>query len=230
MLTLTTKAWIGSGASVNAKDDIAVLANARSTVVSVVAGVGVGTVGVAGSVSVTVLHEHTFACTGGALIADDSGCTGSGASLNADGNVLVGANDDTRLVLVTAAIACGYVGVGAAVGVAAMDKETRAFLGGGSVVNALGTGNDLTGVSNGTVSSSGFGSLGAFRGLAVQATASEDVFGLTPAVGACFVGVAGGVAVTRRATQASAFGFNSSTPRRSGGAEYFVSVFLLWTV
>jgi hypothetical protein len=65
---------------VNARDDISVTANAKDAVLSVVAGAGGGTVGVAGSVSVTILNAHTFA----------SPVVGAG------GDVLILASDDTK--------------------------------------------------------------------------------------------------------------------------------------
>ena len=66
--------------------------------------------------------------------------------------------------------------------------------------------------TNGSPRRDGFGDSASatFHGLAVQATSSEDVFGLAPAVGGGFVGVAGGVGVTllgvttRRSSAASA--------------------------
>jgi hypothetical protein len=149
-----------------------------------VAGVGGGTVGVAGSVGVTVLTVHTWASTG------------LGVTLKAGGDILVGASDDTRLLLIQASLAVGYVGVGAAVGVAVLNKDVQAFIGAGSNVTAGGNGAGLTGIRNGNISGSGFANLGGFHGLAVQADSSEDIFGLAASVGGGFVGVAGGLNVT----------------------------------
>ena len=50
--------------------------------------------------------------------------------------MLVSANDSSRFVLVTVAVAGGFVGVGLAVGVAVLNKDTEAYLGANSVVNA----------------------------------------------------------------------------------------------
>ena len=196
--TLDTNAYVGSGTSLNARQDVSVTANGKETVVSVAVGAGGGTVGVAGTVAVTVLNVHTYACTGSPASFGAYDCTSGGATINAGGNVLVGAADTTKLVLVTIALAGGYVGVGAAVGVATLTKETEAYLGAGSVVTALGTGAGLAGIYDGTLTGSTFGTHTApiFHGLAVQAYSSEDVFGLVPAIGGGFVGVAGGVGVT----------------------------------
>ena len=133
-----------------------------------------------------------------AVAADAYECTGNGATINAGGDVLVSAQDDTRLVLITAALAVGYVGVGVAVGVATVDKETKAYLGSNSVVDAKGHGTGIgpNTIFAGSVSDSGFGRLSDFHGLAVQSYSSENIFGLAPSVGGGFVGVAGGIGVT----------------------------------
>ena len=79
-----------------------------------------------------------------------------------------------------------------------MDKDTQAYVGSFNTINAKAQGAGLSGVYDGTIGASDFGVLpvNSFHGLAVQATSSEDVFGLAPAIGGGFVGVAGGVGVT----------------------------------
>ena len=194
---IDTSAWVGNNAAINAMRDIAITANSKETVVSVAVGVGGGTVGVAGTISVTVLNVHTYACTGTPTDVNQPwACLTGGADLISNGNVLVAANGTTKLVLVTIALAGGYVGVGAAVGVGVLNKDTQAYLGSGHKIRALGSGAGLGSIYDGTLSGSTFGRHGSFNGLAVQASSSEDVFGLTPAVGGGFVGVAGGVSVT----------------------------------
>ena len=74
--TVTTNAYIGSGATVNARQDITITANTIDKIVSVGVGVGGGTVGVAGTVTVTVLDIHTYACTGTPIGTDGYECSG----------------------------------------------------------------------------------------------------------------------------------------------------------
>src|SRR5204863_9018003 len=119
---------------------VSVTANAKDTIISVVAGASGGQVGVAGTFTVTILNTHTFACLGawqddnGATSNDERGCTAatSGVTVDAGNNVLVAAADGTKLLQITASLAGGYVGVGVAVGVALMTKDTEAFIGAGS--------------------------------------------------------------------------------------------------
>ena len=181
---INADAFIDNNTKVNARNDISVTATAKDTVLSVVVGAGGGTVGVAGSVGVTLITLHTFASTG------------SFVQLNADGDVLVAASDDTKLQLIQIGLAGGFVGVGAAVGVAKLDKDTQAFIGSNNTINGKGNGSGLAGIRNGAYLGSGFGTLVEFHGVAVQASSSENVFGLTASVGGGFVGVAGGVGVT----------------------------------
>src|SRR5581483_5814621 len=220
VVNIDTYAYIGNGAAVNAEKDISVTANGRDTVVGVTAGAGGGTVGVAGTVAVTVANVHTYACTG-TPTSPAYKCQTGGATLNADNNVLVSATDDSKFVLITVAIGAGYVGVGLAVGVAVLHKETAAFLGAGSVVNAKALGGAaLTTVPDGTFNggTQKYGTHGSFSGLAVEGASSEDVFGLAPAIGAGFVGVAGGVGVTLMDVTTTAFIGPDSQVNTAGGA------------
>ena len=61
VINLTTDASIADGAFVDAVDDVKVLAGAKDSIVSVVVEAGGGTVGVAGSVGVTILNVTTKA-------------------------------------------------------------------------------------------------------------------------------------------------------------------------
>ena len=128
--------------------DVIVLATGKEKLVSVVAAAGGGTVGVAGTVSVTLLDTHTYAYTG------------SGVTIEADDNVLVSAKDDTSIVLVTASLAGGFVGVGVAVGVLSASKDTQAYIGANSKVDALALsgGSTLADIYTGNYSGSGFAS------------------------------------------------------------------------
>ncbi|MGU3647355.1 hypothetical protein ACLBXX_20565, partial [Microbacterium sp. C23T] len=226
VVNLNTRAHVGSGAIVRARGDIAVTARAKDAVVSVVVGAGGGTVGVAATVAVSILNTKTYACTG-TPAGDGATCTSGGATLRAGNNVLVLASDDTKAILITAAIAGGVVGVGAAVGIALLTKDTQASLGAGSVVDAAATGAGLPDVYAGTITGDRFDRYGAgapFHGVAIQASSSEDVFGLVPAIGGGFVGVAGGIAVTLLRVTTKAFIAAGSLVNTLAGASAAQSV------
>ncbi|WP_345762181.1 beta strand repeat-containing protein [Diaminobutyricibacter sp. McL0608] len=186
IVTLNTDAVIGTGAVVNAARDVVVASNASDQITAVAAAAAGGAVGVAGVVSVIVLSTHTYADTG------------LGVAITAGNNVLFSAADATKITVVSGGAAVGAVGVGVGVAVTSLTKDTRAFIGAGSAVDALAQqpGVALAGIDDGTVSGSGFGTLPAFNGLAVQARSSENVFGMAVAAGGGFVGVAGGLNVT----------------------------------
>ncbi|WP_367889442.1 hypothetical protein [Humibacter ginsenosidimutans] len=185
IVKLTTDALIAQSAYVAAQRDVDVVATATDAVTSVALTGAGGFVGVAGAASVIVLTTHTYADTGLAV------------TISAGNNVLIGAHDDTTIIAVGGGAAGGFVGVGIGVAVTSITKDTEAFIGAGSIVDAKATQPTTTlgGVYDGSFVGIGFGT-GPFNGLAVQAGSSEDIFGLAVAVGAGAVGVAGGVNVT----------------------------------
>ena len=185
IVNLDTAAYIAANTSVNAARDVFVTANGKDTAVTVVAGAGGGLVGVAGSVSVTVLNTNTYAYT-----LDH-------VAITAGGNVVVAATAPSKIILVVAAIAGGFVGVGAAVGVLSGTKDTRAALGTNNTVTAGACCSTISAtIHDGSVGDSSFGTIGSFAGVAVQATSSQNVFGITASAAGGFVGVAVGVGVT----------------------------------
>ena len=207
LVTLNTDAYIDNSATVNAANgNVAVVATGQDAVVAVVAGVAAGTVGVAGTVAVTILNVHTFASTG------------TDVTILAGNNVLVSAADDTKLTLITASLAGGYVGVGVAVGVALLTKDTEAFIGAGSNVDAQANGAAINGIFNGNFTGSGGFATSSFHGLAVQSASSEDIFGLAASAGVGFVGVAGGVGVTLLHVTTQAFVGNGAIANSDNGS------------
>src|SRR5439155_1696822 len=155
--------------------------------------------------TVTLMDLHTHACLGDwvkptAVDQEDvtHACYAStnGVTINAGNNVLIAARDDSKMLQITASLAGGYVGVGVAVGVAVFNKDTQAYIGQNSTINAKAqAGSALAGIYVGTVTSNGFGTTSSFHGLAVQTTASEDFFGLSASAGGGLVGGAGSVSV-----------------------------------
>ncbi|MEA2197047.1 MAG: mucin9, partial [Solirubrobacteraceae bacterium] len=209
----TTKAWIDDNSSVHARDTISVLANEESTVTTVAVGVGGGEVGIAGSVSVFVLNDHTWAYAGNSV------------TLAADGNVFVAAADKTKLISVAGSIAGGLVGAAVGVGVISVNKDTQAYIGNFGTIDGRALGSSLAGlVSDGSAGGdcsglgSCFGALGSFQGVAVQAGSSENIFGLAAAAGGGFVGVAGGVNVALAHASTKAFIGQHTQVNTLGGA------------
>ncbi len=137
----------------------------------------------------TIWNLHTFADTG------------TGVTLIANNNVLFSATDTTKPLLITASLAGGFVGVGVAVGVASITKDTEAFIGASSIVDALAGGSGEACIYDGSTGNGcsstapGF-ETGTLGGVLVESTSTENVFGLAASAGGGFVGVAGGVGVT----------------------------------
>ncbi len=191
VVTLNSDSLIDESAEVHAAKDVVVMANGKNTIVSFTIAGGGGVVGVAGAVSVIVLKVH------------DNAGTGSSVTIVAGNNVIFNARDETKTIVVAGGLSGGFVGVGMGVGVTSIDKDTRAYIGQLSSVDAKAEGAawmpgdyGIDSISNGNINGKKFGELGSFHGLAVQATSSEDMFGLAIAVGGGFVGVAGGIGVT----------------------------------
>src|SRR5260370_37560863 len=109
--------------------------------------------------------------TGAVLNRTQPANTGTGVSLSDDNNIVVSANDDTTMTLVTASLGGGLVGVGASVGVALATKHTNAYLGSNNVVIVKAQG----------------GALNGHQGLAVEATSPEKLVGFVASVAVGFV-------------------------------------------
>ncbi|MBI5616868.1 MAG: right-handed parallel beta-helix repeat-containing protein, partial [Gammaproteobacteria bacterium] len=202
-LSMKTQAWIGSNATVNARNDVGVTAVASENILAISAGIGGGTVGIGGAVTVPVINNTTTASIN------------SGAKVYAGGDVAVLADDRTDILVVSGAGGFGSVGIGASVGVLSMTKATSAFIGANAHVDALGAGtgisNVLTGGANGTSSLD----TTTANGVVVQATSDEKVFHLAIAAGGGVVGIAGGVAVSLISSGTSAYIDNGAQVNRT---------------
>ncbi len=176
VLKNTTEAYIGDRALVNTQADVDVLAHAREDIFSIGAGASVsGNVAVGGAASVVTIDNTTRAFIGDQNIAD-----GAGATVNAGGSVQVAAIDDTETFTIAGSLGLGIgaVGAGGSVSTTLINKDTQAFVGSASVIDAQG--NRPSG----------------FAGLSVDASSSEDVFSVAAAAaGGFFVGLGGGVTV-----------------------------------
>ena len=136
-----TNAFIGSGVTATVAGDVIVCAEAQETLISVAAGVAVGSVAVGINAGV-----HTFALQTRAFIGDDpSAATLSGAgNVHAAGSVVVSATDTTSINEIVGVLAAGSAGVAAGAGVTVANKEVKAFIGTGAIVTGDGNSTALT--------------------------------------------------------------------------------------
>ncbi|HRO37696.1 DUF4097 family beta strand repeat-containing protein [Thauera sp.] len=201
-----THAAIVDKSAVNAQRDVEVAANSSQEVVSISASLGAsGTVGVAGSVSVLSFDNET------------SASIGDEAQVAAGGNLSVKADDhtDTTLVAGTIALGIGGGGVGAGVGVTLIDKDTRAWIGEGAVVDALGK--DTTDLV--VRSGESLDETTTARGVQVQAASSEDLFTVSAAAaGGLYLGFAGAVSVATVDSDTAAWIGADARVNQGGGA------------
>jgi hypothetical protein len=190
----TTTASIEDGASVNARADVDVDAHSSGDVLTIAAAAAAsGTASLGGAVSFVGIFDTTQA-----NIGDSAASTAAGALVDAGGNVLVDASDDTVAYLITGALGVGVgaAGLGGAVSIVDLSKTTDAFIGSDTTVNALGNTSSLLGILDGKYTSGGFEPLGTFHGEAVQASSSENVTNVA-AAGALgfYAGLAGAVSI-----------------------------------
>ena len=200
-----THAAIVEQSDVKARRDVEVAASSGQEVVSISASLGAsGTVGVAGSVSVLSFDNAT------------SASIGDEAEVAAGGNVSVKADDHTATTLVAGTIALGIGGggVGAGVGVTLIEKDTRAWIGAGAVVDALGKDTaDLVVRSGESVDETATA-----RGVQVQAESSEDLFTVSAAAaGGLYLGFAGAVSVATVDSDTAAWIGADARVNRGGG-------------
>ena len=204
IINFTTKAYIDDGALVNAANDIEIKAEANEDILSIAAGVaGAGEVAVAGSAAVAKINNITEA-----YIGDDATTDAGGAVAVANGNVLISASDNTDIDMVAGglAIGVGAVGVGAGIGVNLITKDTSAFIGSHAQVNAHANSNSLADTIYDGGGSTTVSTLSGFKGIAVQAASSEDLFAVAAAAGIGFAaGVAGGIQVAVIDSDTAAF-------------------------
>ena len=183
IVKINTDAFIGDRAVVDSQGDVRVVAGASEHYISIAVGIAGGLVGIGGAVSVSLVNVNTHAWIG---VAD----------VDAGGNVLVRATDDTDMTVITGALGAGLVGIGASVGISIIKKDTRAFIAEDATVDAHASGPAaLGGVHSGAIVDGAFQKLVAFSGLAVQAASSEKLLGIAAAAGLGFVGVAAAVGV-----------------------------------
>ena len=180
-----TLAEIAANAKVTAKDDIVVSAFGSENMLLAGAGIAVG-LGFGAAIDQLSLDNQTTAHVA------------SGVKLQAGGDVVVIANDDTNNTLIAGAVAIGAVGIGASVGVLSIEKDTNAIIDSNAIVDAFGFGSSTANVLSGSKSPDGNSILrSSTSGVIVQSTSTENLTHFAvAAAGAALAGIAGGVAVT----------------------------------
>ena len=187
----TTLATIGTGATVNALNNIAVEATAQEDIVMIGIGVAAGSVGVGAVVDVLVVGNTTTASIG------DS------AHVHAGGDVFVSAEDDTHVLELSGALAGGVVGVGGAVGVMVIGKDTEATIGADAHVDGLGNGGGVGGTLDGNINGNSFETTTAHGATARRSRARTSRTSSRPVAWICCVSGAVGVAVINVTTDAT---------------------------
>ncbi|RKY41296.1 MAG: hypothetical protein DRP85_06715, partial [Candidatus Makaraimicrobium thalassicum] len=189
VVTNTTTAYIGERAKVAAVGDITVSADAAEDLLSIAASVaGSGSVSVAGAVSVIVIDAKTHAFIGKYAVVD------------AGGNIVVIAVDITDVDSIAGAVGIGLSGggVGAGVAVTIINKDTQAYIGTNTKIDARGNSDTSLTVFSGELNTTtgSFGTTNGIHGLYVGAFSSEDIFAVAAAgAGGAFGGLAGAVTV-----------------------------------
>ena len=130
VITKITEAYIASGSSLDADGNVIVRALSTDHLTSIAPGGSVGgSAGISGSLGVQVFDSTTRAFVGNA------------ARVDADGSVLVDAENSTDLDILAGTVSVGgSVGVGASASVPVINKTTEAFIDHNATVNGRGNG------------------------------------------------------------------------------------------
>lgn len=212
VISNTTNAHIGKSAQVRVARDVQVSANATEEFLSIAVGAaGGGAVGLGAAVSVITLNNQTHA------YIDQRDANQPATSVLVGGNVLVSAADNTKTDIIAGSGGLGLgAGIGAAVGVTNLKKDTLAYIAVGAFVTAGANSPLALSVYSDLDKTSGLQSK-SIKGIGVQATSSEDLFTVAAAGGGGgFVGLAGGVSVSLVNSNTRAF-IGESTNVSSAG-------------
>jgi len=173
-----TEAYIDPGANVRSRRDVQVLATGREDVFSYAMGKAEGTVAVTGPLPITSIGSQTFAYV-------------DGAAVDAEGNVRVEAVDETLTNSRAGGGEVGTVGVGTAVALTLVNKDTRAFVTGVSAqVSGRAMTADTVTVVDDMDDEGVLGSTEA-RGVVIQALSQEEILSSAASGLSGTVGIAG---------------------------------------
>ncbi|MBI3917574.1 MAG: hypothetical protein HY322_11275 [Betaproteobacteria bacterium] len=188
VVEVTTKAQLGASTTVDARDDVAVIATAEESFLIIAAGIAAsGAFALGGGVSVITVNDETLASIG------DS------ADVEAGGDVAVLAEDDSTVTIITGGVGIGIggAGIGASVGIGLFDKTTDAIIGANAIINAKGAGTGYDEILNGDVGGDGSFTRGTAHGVIVQADSTESFTNVSFAgAGGVYAGIAGAIGVT----------------------------------
>ncbi|MEN6411423.1 MAG: leukotoxin LktA family filamentous adhesin [Veillonellales bacterium] len=220
VITDRTDSSIGQSAQVKARNSLTVNAQDGQQLISLAANASIaGETAVAGAASVFYLDNATQATIG------DS------ATVYTGGNTLVNAIDTTGTDLIAgdAAVGFGTAGVGGAVGVTYIKKDTQATVGSNATVDVL-TDPQQSAVNMQAVDKDDSTKFDNVSGLLVQAQTQENVLTVDAAgAGGFYAGVAGAVSVesldlTTHAGIGSSAKINTGDGKRTGGSSQSVTV------
>ncbi|MEN6567595.1 MAG: leukotoxin LktA family filamentous adhesin, partial [Veillonellales bacterium] len=220
VITDRTNSSIGQSAQVKARNSLTVNAQDGQQLISLAANASIaGEAAVAGAASVFYLDNATQATIG------DS------ATVYTGGNTLVNAIDTTGTDLIAgdAAVGFGTAGVGGAVGVTYIKKDTQATVGSNATVDVL-TNPPQSAVYMQAVDKDDSTKFDNVSGLLVQAQTQENVLTVDAAgAGGYYGGVAGAVSVesldlTTHAGIGSSAKINTGDGKRTGGGSQSVTV------
>ena len=174
VLNYETKAFIDDSAIVYTEADILVRANTSEDILSISISAAGGGGTLSGAVSVLDINSVTYAYFG------------QGVSVDADGNIAIEATDITDIDVIAGAVSVNGGGLGASVAVTLIDKDTQAYIGANSTVNARGNSNATLTVPSGDANTSGSYKntdgdyfTETIHGLSIQAYSAEDIFAIS---------------------------------------------------
>ncbi|MFM7114643.1 MAG: beta strand repeat-containing protein, partial [Planctomycetota bacterium] len=170
----TVKAYADNSTLTSTAGDVTVRAiGAYKMTTATVGGAGGSSSAIGGSIAIHVISNDIQAYV-----------SGSGKSIRANGSVIVEAHNELTMGLGAGGVGIGVGSVGAGIAnvTAIIDTKTRAWIGAGVLVTGFGNGNAAS-VYSGAVNQSNQSETTAFRGVAVTATYTEDITGVTIAGG-----------------------------------------------
>lgn len=201
-LRSTVSSIVSDQSQLSANDDVYVTATNAEYLLTVSAGGGLAlTFGLGGAVSYVEIDNTTTAYIGDADASDDLG-----AHVDAGGNVVVLALDNTETFNITGALGAGIsvAGVGGSVSDLQIQKETEAYIGPFSIIDALANTTDVRLADDvqpdGTLTDTGT------RGVVVSAQAFESIDNYAAAAaGGLVAGIGGGVTIQFLDSDTTAF-------------------------
>ena len=201
VLTYDTEAYIDDYAIVYVEDSVKIHAYAIEEILSITVSMGASGMSISGAVSTLDINNKTYA-----YINQD-------AFVDADGNIEIKASDITDFDIIAGAASYNAGGgVGGSIALSLIDKDTQAYIGANSTVNARGNSNSTVKVLTGDADSNGsykdedgdyFTKY--IHGLSIAAYSKEDIFAITASGMASSGALAGAISVEQINSDTLAF-------------------------